>query len=84
MLSINQLAWAANVLVSTVSSRAAGVQRLAIRYAERVRALDRILEFKGTSHPLQDFSKGRKLMDLGDGSLFARREGICGQIYGER
>jgi len=31
MLSINQLAWVANVLVSTVSGRAVGVRRPAVR-----------------------------------------------------
>lgn len=48
MLSINQLAWVANVLVSTVSGRAVGVCRSAIRCEEGIASLMPLAGFRDT------------------------------------
>lgn len=53
MLSINQLAWVANVLVSTVSGRAVGVRRPAIRCEE------------GIASPVQPWGSEKQMVPLG-------------------
>lgn len=61
MLSINQLAWVANVLVSTVSGRAVGVRRPAIRCEEGQRVFGAIVGFREADGFLWAVLRGRKL-----------------------
>lgn len=61
MLSINQLAWVANVLVSTVSGRAEGVRRPAIRCEEGHRLSGATAAFGETNGSLWASLGGRKL-----------------------
>lgn len=75
MLSINQLAWVANVLVSTVSGRAVGVHRPAIRCEEGSASSVRLWDWEkqmassGLSWEEESWEDG-----WWDGSLFLGRD----------